>query len=62
MRTTCIVCNHTYNCEEVAECIKCKEAICQECIIFEDGNYFCPDCVVMLTTEKDDNKDNSANK
>ena len=29
MRVTCISCNITYNCEDVAECIKCSASVCQ---------------------------------
>ena len=50
MRVTCITCNFTYNCEDVAECIKCSASVCQECVLFESGNYYCTNCVVDIET------------
>lgn len=46
MRVICVGCNITYNCDECADCIKCKGSVCQECLLFESGNYYCPECVV----------------
>lgn len=46
MKTMCIICKICYNCEEIAECIKCKVSVCQECVIFEECNYYCPECFV----------------
>jgi hypothetical protein len=51
MRVVCDICKIKYNLEEVAECIKCKSFICQECIIFDEGNYYCLEC--LDTTKKD---------
>jgi hypothetical protein len=45
MRIVCIICNISYNSEEIAECIKCKNNICQDCVIFEEGNYYCNECI-----------------
>lgn len=50
MRVTCISCNITYNCEDVAECIKCSASVCQECVLFECGNYYCTNCEVEKQT------------
>lgn len=44
MRYLCIVCDSKYNLEELAECIKCKYNVCQECVIFDEGYYYCPKC------------------
>lgn len=44
MKSICIICKIEYNCEEVAECIKCKGSVCQECVNFEDCNYYCYEC------------------
>lgn len=44
MRETCIICKINYNCEELAQCIKCKGHVCQDCLLFEEGNYYCLDC------------------
>lgn len=48
MRVACIICSIKYNCEDVAECIKCSASVCQECVLFECGNYYCTNCVVEI--------------
>ena len=46
MRGYCVICKMNCNCEELADCIKCKEYVCQECVIFQDGNYYCAGCII----------------
>ena len=43
-RATCALCDVTDNIEEGADCYKCKKWVCTECVIFEDGNYYCNKC------------------
>jgi len=54
MCNICVICKIKYNVEELAECIKCKEPVCQDCLVFEDGNYYCCDCadIENKNTEK----------
>lgn len=44
MREICVICNVKYNCEELAQCINCKGFVCQDCVLFEEGNYYCTHC------------------
>jgi len=48
MRVICVACKVKYNCEEVADCIKCGSSVCNDCVLFEGGNYYCPECVVEI--------------
>lgn len=53
MRASCIICNTSDNCEEGADCNKCSAWICKECVLFECGNYYCPECVPESKSEPD---------
>lgn len=44
MKVGCILCNIGYNCEELADCVKCKGSVCEDCVVFDSGNYYCLDC------------------
>lgn len=45
MRSICKICKITDNIEEGIECHKCKYWYCFECISFENGEYYCDDCI-----------------
>lgn len=45
MREICVVCNLKNNTEEGTECKICKHWVCFECVVFEDGSYFCVNCI-----------------
>jgi len=54
MRAICTICKFSYNCEDLAECIKCGCSVCAECVLFEDGKYYCEECMEKETKEVED--------